>query len=182
MCFYLSWWTETDMSMNYEQWWSDVCTVPRNERGLLHVFYLGFRTDNTSCNKAERKYSVIALLARQTRYTDPMLVQCWTSVADDGATLKQHGVSVLCWSGIMWCQRWYFYLYHWRNGGVMVGQRRRRWVNISPTLGQQSWFRLDICRPVSFPSNKFVKRFTKMAAIVNVVIFFNQYDVLWYFL
>ena len=64
----------------------------------------------------------------------------------------------------------------------MVGQRRTRWTNISPTLGQQSWCGLDIFRPVSFQSNKFVKRFIKMAAIVNLVIFFNQYDVLWYFL
>ena len=53
----------------------------------------------------------------------------------------------------------------------MVGQRRTRWANISPTLGQQSWCGLDIFRPVSFPSNKFVKRFIKTAAIVNVLFF-----------
>ena len=33
-------------------------------------------------------------------YTDPMLVQCWTSVADDSPTLNQHCVSVLCWLGL----------------------------------------------------------------------------------
>ena len=33
---------------------------------------------------------------QQTGYTDPMLVQCWASVADDGPTLNQHWVSVSC--------------------------------------------------------------------------------------
>ena len=35
------------------------------------------------------------------RYTDPMLVKCWASVADDSPTLNQHWVSVSCLLGIM---------------------------------------------------------------------------------
>ena len=35
--------------------------------------------------------------AQQTRYIDPMLFQCWSSVADGGPTLKQHWVNVSCW-------------------------------------------------------------------------------------
>ena len=35
----------------------------------------------------------------QTRYTDPMLVQCWSSVTDAGPTLSQHRVSASCWLG-----------------------------------------------------------------------------------
>ena len=31
-----------------------------------------------------------------TRYTDPLLVQCWASVADDGPTLNQHWAGVSC--------------------------------------------------------------------------------------
>ena len=57
----------------------------------------------------------------------------------------------------------------------MVGQRRRKWASISPTLSQQSRCGLDIFGPVSFPSNKFAKRFIKKTAIMNVVIFLNQY-------
>ena len=32
--------------------------------------------------------------SQRTRYTDPMLVQCWARVANDGPTLNQHFVSV----------------------------------------------------------------------------------------
>ena len=32
----------------------------------------------------------------QTRYIHPMLFQCWASVEDGGATLKQHWVNVPC--------------------------------------------------------------------------------------
>ena len=35
-------------------------------------------------------------ISHQTRYTDPMLVQCWASVADDGPALNQQWVSVSC--------------------------------------------------------------------------------------
>ena len=36
---------------------------------------------------------------KKTRYTDPMLVQCWASVAAGGPALNQHWVSVSCWLG-----------------------------------------------------------------------------------
>ena len=38
--------------------------------------------------RGEGSTSIIAQLTRQTRYTDPMLVQCWASVSDDSATLN----------------------------------------------------------------------------------------------
>ena len=43
-----------------------------------------------------------------TRYTDPMLVQCWASVEDDGPTLNQHWVSVLCL--LSWINCIHFYV------------------------------------------------------------------------
>ena len=36
----------------------------------------------------------------QTRNIQPMLVQCWASVEDDGPTLYQHWLNVLCLLGI----------------------------------------------------------------------------------
>ena len=37
--------------------------------------------------------------APRTRYTDPMLSQCWSSVYDAGPTLSQNWVSVSCLPG-----------------------------------------------------------------------------------
>ena len=34
-------------------------------------------------------------ITQQTRYTDPMLVLCWASVADDGPALNQHWVTAV---------------------------------------------------------------------------------------
>ena len=44
------------------------------------------------------KYCSVSL-AQQTRYIDPMLVQCWTSVVDGDPTLDQHWIDVSCLLG-----------------------------------------------------------------------------------
>ena len=42
----------------------------------------------------------LSQLSQSTRYTDPILVQCWNSVADGGPTLYQHWVGVSCGLGL----------------------------------------------------------------------------------
>ena len=37
--------------------------------------------------------------SQQTRYVESMLFYCWASVADNGPTLKQHWLKVLCLFG-----------------------------------------------------------------------------------
>ena len=39
------------------------------------------------------------ILTQQTRDIEPMLVQCWASVVDDGPALNQHWVNVSCLLG-----------------------------------------------------------------------------------
>ena len=65
----------------------------------------------------------------------PMLVQCWSSVVDGGPTLNQHWSNILCQQP---CSRPNTNPRHSPNAGLMLGQRRRRWPNIKPALG-------DIC-------------------------------------
>ena len=40
------------------------------------------------------------IITHEARYTDPMLAQCWASVADDGSTLNQQWIIVSYWLGI----------------------------------------------------------------------------------
>ena len=39
--------------------------------------------------------------AQQPLDIDPLLGQCWASVADDGPTLIQHWIDALCWRGVI---------------------------------------------------------------------------------
>ena len=41
-------------------------------------------------------FNTLCLLTQQTRDVQPMLVQCWASVEDDGPTLYQHWLNVSC--------------------------------------------------------------------------------------
>ena len=47
------------------------------------------------CRDAESRWS------ERTRYIDPMLCQCWSTVYDGGPTLVQHRVDVSCFAGIL---------------------------------------------------------------------------------
>ena len=68
-----------------------------------------------------------------TRYTHPMLVRCRASVADDGATLNQHWVSVSCCMDPQ-CSR------HWSSAGSTL---LLRWSNaMTTTLSTLSWWPL----------------------------------------
>ena len=73
------------------------------------------------------------LTSQQTRYINPMLVQCWSTVYDVGPTLgwyivfvvhwhpSKHDTSTQCWSNVSPCLR--------------------RWPNIGPTLSSWNVFK-----------------------------------------
>ena len=42
---------------------------------------------------------IVSLATQQTRYINPLLVQCWTSVVDGGPTMDQHWFDVSCLLG-----------------------------------------------------------------------------------
>ena len=44
--------------------------------------------------------------SQQTRYVDPMLFYCWSSVADAGPALKQHWINISCLWAVMHTMRW----------------------------------------------------------------------------
>ena len=47
----------------------------------------------------QMRHGIISHCAQQTRNVDPVLVQCWASVADDGPTLNQQRTNVPCLLG-----------------------------------------------------------------------------------
>ena len=64
-------------------------------------------------------------LSRQIRHIYSMFDQWWASVVDGGPTLVKHWVDVSC-----------LLTTHPPNVCPMLGQRRRRWANISQTVGK----------------------------------------------
>ena len=58
-----------------------------------------------------------------------MLGYCWASVEDDGPTLNQHRISVLCLLGLL------NQYTHRHINGLMLAQRHRRMANVETTLG-----------------------------------------------
>ena len=56
--------------------------------------YTSFETLQTRTN-----YIKLGNQIQQTRAVDPMLFECWASLADGGPTLKQHKVNVSCLMG-----------------------------------------------------------------------------------
>ena len=69
------------------------------------------------------------LQSQQTRDNHPMLYQCWTSVEDVGPTLIQHWVNATCLLGCC------FKVYSRPCVGVVLVQRRRRFIGIEPAMG-----------------------------------------------
>ena len=68
---------------------------------LLFVLLFLCNTKDTSGNAVPVlttvcHYSYYAYNTPVNRYTDPMLVQCWSIVCDAGPTLSQHWIIVSC--------------------------------------------------------------------------------------
>ena len=92
-----------------------ICKIlPRHlfsTRGWL--LYAGFNSDKRHVNRTQaavwkyngskREAPIITLSAttQQTRNIEPVLVQCWASVADDGPTVNQHSLNVPSLLGIV---------------------------------------------------------------------------------
>ena len=100
------------------------------------------------------------VLDQLARYAGPMLVQCSTAVYDVGPTLNQHWANVSCllcsvlWNEVsVWgwptCKHTTVIMTNTRSSpsaGLMLGQRRRRWSNLNPALGERLLFCWD-CGP-----------------------------------
>ena len=82
-------------------------------------------------------YSTSRRLYQQTRYINPVLVQCWASVVAGGPTLHQHWVDVSCLLGRSAGQTFILVSNQQsRNDNAKLVQRRKQWTNIKPTLDQ----------------------------------------------
>ena len=89
------------------------------------------------------------MTARQTQEVNTMVDQCLTNVEDGVPTPTQHRVEISClpWVALITngtslarakvpptCTR------RWATVGVMLGQRRRRWTSIAPTVAERLLF------------------------------------------
>ena len=98
-------------------------------------------------NKIALKAMAAAVASQRLRYTDPTLVQCWTSVCDAGPTLNQHWVTASCLLGYRQggIAAWRVpprlihisQQIHSPNVDLMLGRCRGRWPKANLMLGQR---------------------------------------------
>ena len=81
-----------------------------------------------------RFIGISMVLPQQTRYINPMLVQCWSTVYDAGPTLYQHWVDVSC---LLWK--------HHRYSVVLPSKRSKRQNNYVRILGQHRRQGTTVC-------------------------------------
>ena len=123
--------------MGDSQCWFTVCeAAPTLTQCWVNIFFFAWQQSH------------------QIRDVDARLAWSWPTVCDvcpalaqlaaqflncdAGQTLSQHCINVSCFLGRP--------KYHpaitgrWPNAGLMLGQRRRRWLSINPALGQRLMF------------------------------------------
>ena len=82
--------------------WYNICnesSEPPYSGGLLNFGSYGFFSKyDVWCmhGTIELKRLSWQSTSQQTRYINPMLIQCWASVVDAGPTLDQHSLDVSC--------------------------------------------------------------------------------------